>query len=824
MQGKNGILALPLSLKHLVEATEYPPKAQAVLHKQTSKVVMIVDSVSPTPFALLRRAKNFHYRDDDEALQRFSDYEDPIHALTDECRRVLKSISSANDSSNSKTSTSLRDTSWSRFEDLGFGGFGEDFDADDMNGSAFAQKRQQPQGLRTTPASKTDLGRPTTPSWADFLSSGFVDESTNGGPTLLLPPDKVLPPINTRGQSSQSHRPSDDGSMLEPGELASITAFNLDETFWWVWITSLAGEEPVERKAAFGRCALIETSIRGGQWLLMEEIIKGAAPEPDAGAYIAEKKSRFGFTKRGKLSRSKSSAKGVLPKADAIGRSNAAISPISNTSIAPDQHARIQAAAAALQQKHQAQEEEEESSARRARMEDDQSKTNSVLTLQPVIMSEAAPAMKWASTYDKNTIRAKYLGDNFAGRGSALDIRSDASSNAQSLKDSAPSPPPKPQSQTPRDPTAGLSKVDPAFLEVLNKGSDQVTSQQRTPRTRVEQPYAKLDQPRSASHSNVALPAVPSKDHGETTRQPPEVSGQANRATEHVPPDGQKDAPGVEQGKAPALTQGLTHFAPGPEYSKQQQSNGAAIASPPSPESPKREPKKIRKKGNAGPLKGLFSRRKENETPKPAPYSPPTNASAVAAARAALEAKAAQNSKSPEPAPAKVTSKRFSTIGRKEVPGMESSDHVKAPQPMPVIQDPRPEPPKEDSYEDSHASVSAIDPNEEQRAEQEFRSFDQGPMEDVPAFVPQESPRNQTPQPENVTPVSEAAASELEIRDDVSEQSEGEEMTRTISPNDRWAQIRKNAAERAAARQSEEQSRQTDRTDEGDTSGEESKI
>jgi hypothetical protein len=35
------------------------------LQVTTTKVVMIVENVSPTPFSLLRRAKNFEYRDDD---------------------------------------------------------------------------------------------------------------------------------------------------------------------------------------------------------------------------------------------------------------------------------------------------------------------------------------------------------------------------------------------------------------------------------------------------------------------------------------------------------------------------------------------------------------------------------------------------------------------------------------------------------------------------------------------------------------------------------------------------------------------------------------
>ena len=199
-----------MSLQKLVQETEYPPETPSLMQTTTTKVVMIVNAVSPTPFALLRRANHFQYRDDDRALQQFSDYEDPVKALTDECRRVLKSISSANQSqvSSSKRSTGLRDASWSRFEDIGFSGAFDEAEEDEDSESNF-MKPKKPQGLRNTAQSRTaDGGRPTTPSWADFMSSGFVDEASNNPTPLLLPPDKILPPIDvSRGRSSQSHRP-----------------------------------------------------------------------------------------------------------------------------------------------------------------------------------------------------------------------------------------------------------------------------------------------------------------------------------------------------------------------------------------------------------------------------------------------------------------------------------------------------------------------------------------------------------------------------------------------------------------------------------------
>lgn len=316
------ISTLPLTLQSLLKATEYPPVRPSLLQVTTTKVAITVETVSPTPFALLRRVKNFEYRDSDHHLQEFSHYEDPAQALTDECLRVLKCISNANQSniSSTKTSTSLRDAAWSRFEDVGFGApIESDDDDDDKNAAVLAASEFGSIKSDSVYNAAHDLNRPSTPSWADFLTSGFtgtgVDGNSNGSvtpsyPITLLPPDKILPPIPTsRGQSSQSHkRGLDDMSTLEPGELASITDLELDDSFWWVWISSLAGEEPDSRKAVFGRCALVETVIKGAKWLIIEEKIKGAVPEIDPSAYIAEKNRGFFSlgSRRGKMSRAKS--------------------------------------------------------------------------------------------------------------------------------------------------------------------------------------------------------------------------------------------------------------------------------------------------------------------------------------------------------------------------------------------------------------------------------------------------------------------------------------------------------------------------------------
>jgi hypothetical protein len=163
------------------------------MHTETTKVVMIVDSVSPTPFALLRRAKHFEYRDDDEALQRFSAYEDPVRALTDECCRVLNCIARTNQSA-VVTELGPAEPSWSTFEDFGFSGLLDSGSSMHTNGTSNVTSPREFSSLSAGTRSKNnDFGRPTTPSWADFLSTGFADENNeNTSPALLLPPDKIL--------------------------------------------------------------------------------------------------------------------------------------------------------------------------------------------------------------------------------------------------------------------------------------------------------------------------------------------------------------------------------------------------------------------------------------------------------------------------------------------------------------------------------------------------------------------------------------------------------------------------------------------------------
>ncbi|KAI4195343.1 MAG: hypothetical protein LQ350_007269 [Teloschistes chrysophthalmus] len=822
VRGVSGISALPITLQTLAEATEYPPEQTSLL--TISKVVMIVNRVSPTPFSLLRRAKHFEYRADDLTLQQFSDFDDPVQALTEECRRVLKCISSTNQSAaaTSKASTSLRnpDAEWSRFEDLGFGSFANESE-DDLKTSAFGRSWRAQHDLASAPRSQNnDMGRPTTPSWADFLNSGFVDDSLGNGPApLLLPPDKILPPIDAkRTMSSDSYKPNGEAEGdLEPGELASINNVLFDDVFWWVWISSLAGEEPPDRKAVFGRCALLETDIRGGKWLVLEEMVQGAAPEPEMG-YIAEKKSRNPFSKRSRLGRTKTSKKILpAPKPESYPRS-AQQSPLSKNSISNDQHARIQAAAAALQRKQK----DTTISPRRGRADDARSKTNSVFTLQPVIMSEAGPAMKWANAYDKNAIRAKYLGDKFAGKGSATNLESAMDGTNGSV--------------TP----AGKAEQIPSSNSYGSTSQAKDDKDRSLPALPPQSPVPASTQPLPPPPPP---PETPAKDpSSQATIEAAEVSLPATTPNERSLVE-RKPLPAADEAAQVPLPATTPLESEKPLFSTVAPAQHTPVAAEmqSSPESQKGR-KRLKRKETGG-LRGFFARKKSEHLPSNAPPQPADTA-AVAAARAALSTgpPPAINYVAPGGAPSSL-SRRFSGIGRKKSPAVQPKSSPSVPNipdeerpASPPMYDPQPR--MADRYDpksrvvnnyhpsnryDTQASISRASSEAQQEADHAFDRFDQGPV-DQPAFVPEDSPQH-SPQPAS-TPASTRTATPTEQRALSSRVSSESEAERPPSPgHDRWAQIRKNAAQRAAARQHEDPSgiSAATRTDEGDgeTSGEE---
>ncbi|KAI9927748.1 hypothetical protein MW887_002600 [Aspergillus wentii] len=780
-RGMSGISTLPIALQSLVQATEYPPETPTLLQVSTTKVVMVVDTVSPTPFALLRRAKNFEYRDSDRHLQEFASFEDPTRALTDECQRVLKCISSTNQSSvaSQQDSTNTQDASWSRFEDIGFGNSIEGEVDEDVT------KARNEFGLKSAPRSGGgDLGRPTTPSWADFMSSGFSDENVLKAPVtpMLLPPDKILPPLSTgRGQSSQSHkRTLDADPSLEPGELANIATLDLDDSFWWVWISSLAGEESASRKAVFGRCALVETVIKDTKWLVLEEQVKGAASEPEPGAYIVEKKRFFGLsTRKGKLSRRQSTARKATPMEESYKRPNNQ-APQSKTSIGPDQHARIQAAAAALQKKNREQEQEANGGSSRRRDQLSTIKTNSVMTLQPGIVNEASQAMKWASNYDKNAYRSAYLNDTRAGTGTLSRTLSEALQSPSTDK-----------LDVPGTPTSTSTRQAPA-------------------------PLCKDASPHSPPPP---APATPTKSVVEPSNDVASSrKGSTSIAAEQIATESQ------------------------PKQSTD------------SVEDPGRKLKK--KPGNAG-FKSMFgSMRRSDTSSKPPMKATGAEPSAVAAARAALEgkAKASQEQSSRPP------TNGSSVLKKKPLPenaavNIPLPDDEKPATPK-VTETSVPEPEVDASKtptspvgsprtrrDAEYDALSRVDTNERAAADKEFSRFDQGPLVEQPAFVPDDSPVSPvTEDPHENAPLEVPEKAPSRFSERFTERNSERfsipimyQAEPTVEPplddsprspvsrpsQDRWAQIRKNAADRAAQAQQAEPRLSEDPTDDGDTSGEE---
>src|SRR5271170_2781188 len=256
--------ALPISLSTLLNQATYPPRPTSVTPiapgaTSILRITLLVRAVSPTPFALLDRLARHSFiqtnpNEKGDALETIieahTEYGSPTKALTPECLRVLRLISATNES---EVSTDPDPTSRRRRRDLLGGG----------------------------------INRPKTPSWGDFLVSGFPEGAggAGGGGGFSLPPDKLLPPINTNtlphSVSSRRSLNSRDGGgggyrsnlhELEKGEVKSVERSRVDDALWSVWMESLCGEELEEKKAVFGRCVVAETNApdAGRRWIVVE--------------------------------------------------------------------------------------------------------------------------------------------------------------------------------------------------------------------------------------------------------------------------------------------------------------------------------------------------------------------------------------------------------------------------------------------------------------------------------------------------------------------------------------------------------------------------
>jgi hypothetical protein len=500
-------------------------------------------------------------------------------------------------------------------------------------------------------------------------------------------------------------------------------------------MSSLAPEETPERKSAFGRCAVIETLIRTGRWLVMEEIVKGAAPDPEEGAYIAEKKGFFSWTRRGRgVNRSKSTGKHALDKASSL-KSNGAMG-YSKTSIGPDQQAKIQAAALQLHRQEQ-QKTQQQVLERRGRKDTDwlNDKTNSILTLQPSILNEASPAVKWASKYDKEAIREAYLADMSAGRGLAgtPSLTNGHGAPTEGEQEHRPELPPKPSSPAPPGP---VTITSPASVPQRSE-----TPTPQAPKPEAKEPETPKDVPKAGGAGG--LKKLFSRKN-RSSKVPDNAAEQMRAfaaAEQLIPPPVAPSSP-----PAPAVPQRAAQ-----RVAQREEAKSA---------SPKEQPALLQKS------QGIPAR-----VPVPAvsPVSPPLVRSPVAAPQAA---------------------------------------------PAPVSESPAPQ------------EISPVSTTEAAPAKAEFTRFDQGPLLDQPAFIPDEGDEDE----DDAVPPPIARHSPR-VPSPVSQASEEKETAPRAAPaapineaHARWAQIRKNAAERAAQRQATEPSaRSPERPLIDDASSEESK-
>lgn len=932
---------LPRSLQALLAQTEYPPDTPTGLLSPTSKVVMIVSAVSPTPFALLRRAKNFDYEDDDSALQTFYDYSDPIQALTPECRRVLEAISSTTSSARvvpelNLASPNANDESWSKFQDLGFSSV-LDGSADDSDS---ARKSTQARPRRSEAPGRggvTDLGRPATPSWGDFMSSGFSDDDSERAPKLLLPPDQLLPPLSPgRVQSSQSHIKGMRDDSGEPGELAGVTRHDMDETFWWVWMTSLAHEEPLSRKAVFGRCAFVETNIATGRWLVVEEQVKGATSVPQQVVMVKPKNKRFAsFTQKGRRDRRMSMGQdSSVPKIP-----YAAAPQPSRTTIGPDQHARVQAAAAALVQQKIDEEEEQTVGRRRGRTnEHDDAKTASVMTLQPLLAKEATPALQWARKFDKENTRQEYLGDNAAGKGLAVGHSPSASDNnfetalsageasdrarrGVSLDKELPSPPRADRGMTATDFLSESSKPRAPAGSSMD-AVRQIQGQRDTAVSPTESKPVRVDSStfsdKSSTEGRSSVSNINRKPVGPTSEtglnKPSVLNGPAPIRTQNNQQSASpKQSPAVMAAQAASRmspTPASSNLSPNQQATRKASTKGFRTmfnkrktqgAESLAPERPVNGSTLSVEKQSIGRTSSFLRRKQVSPKPEPnAPAIPKASDSSVAPSATTIPISHAPSA-SDEAArirqdAARSRQQQYNSIDGGEPGPEESADEF-----------PQAELPH-DQFIDQPRAPFTENPNQ---SSSQFSNFTQGPLDDVPAFVPEEetaepvarapSPIDPTPTPtpppampgsfttraaaflaperaapavpqvsESETPTTTSSDFRTPMEAADEDPMDGErtptatpapstpstEMTAlplpstkpaTVAPErkqrmlpvaqpeetaaDRWAQIRKNAADRrekqagAANHNNDQKSQQSvvsEKTDDGETSGEES--
>ncbi|OLL23540.1 Morphogenesis-related protein MSB1 [Neolecta irregularis DAH-3] len=255
---------LPRILEKLLAESRYPPHRTTFQHHAVLKISLLVDRVSPSPFALLKRAVRHHIYNDSQALaELYACTDDPSKCLSDECARVLKCIAAVNSSllSESQTAKGLADFTWSRFIDFGF---------DDSASSSIVNSRRSVSAPELSPSAPISRpSRPITPSWGEFLNDGFPSSRIENTPFLLSPQQSLPFPIS---QKIEFH-PDESTESYDRGNIECVKFMQLDDAFWGVWIESLAAETVESRKAVFGRSVVAEIANAG--WIVVEEKLRG---------------------------------------------------------------------------------------------------------------------------------------------------------------------------------------------------------------------------------------------------------------------------------------------------------------------------------------------------------------------------------------------------------------------------------------------------------------------------------------------------------------------------------------------------------------------
>lgn len=401
--------------------------------------------------------------------------------------------------------------------------------------------------------------------------------------------------------------------------------------------------------------------------------------------------------------------------------------PLNRTKIGPDQAAKIQAAATSLRQQQAQLENQSRLPAGGYRSSQ---RTNSVFTLQPVILSEATPAMKWANKYDRDAIREAYLnGIPLEGHSRPATERSlPALPTEDADDDRVENKKPRPVSLMPPPPPP-MHKPDPP-----NKYDNRPT------------PISK------------ATPAMPS----------PAFSPVSTGLFSPSPNTNGRTSPALQ---SPPLS---------PPSARSRASNSST-------------PEKTKKTNR---FKSFFSSKKTDP---------------IATGRVTPQPTESSNSGNLAP-PSPGLVRRLSMQKKRNAPVTFQgtvTDSALYPVTSPVTSAPQ-----------RHESESSNPGSEEIRvATQVFSSFNQGPL-DAPAFVPDDSPDSTEPS----SPIEEVRPTVPEKEDTlpISEDSAPTSPTEIMPVQDRWAQIRKNAAERAkVVPKALDESDARGSMDEDETSGEE---